>query len=151
MQLLRRRLRRPAHPGRTELSRQGLVLFAKRADVHRATPVPGHLNDDVRRGSESIEPQALAGLHPAEPQGAVADEARTEQWRRFLVTKDVGNRVGVVRGHHGVFRIASVHVITRKARLKTQILLLTEAELTRSTRLLQPGDADTVSFLDCPD
>src|SRR5881397_2454000 len=104
-------------PG-TGVARCTSALFAKRADVHRATPVPGHLNDDVRRGSESIEPQALAGLHPAEPQGAVADDARTEQWRRFLVTKDVGNRVGVVRRYHGVFRIASVHVVPGKARLK---------------------------------
>src|SRR2546425_689469 len=150
MQLLGRRLRRTAHPDRPELTRQGLVLFAKRADVHRAAPVPGHLNDDVRRSPEPIEPQALAGLHSAEPQGAVADDARAEQWRRFLVTKDVRNRVGVIRGHHGVFRIAPVHVVPGKARLKTQILLLAEAELTRSTRMLQPGDADTVSFLDRP-
>src|SRR3989475_830943 len=67
VQLLRGRLCRAAHPGRPQLPRQGSVFFAKGADVHRAAPVQGYLNGDVRRRAEPIDPQTLAGLHSAEP------------------------------------------------------------------------------------
>src|SRR2546429_9322675 len=55
-----------------------------------------HLNGDVRRRAEPVEPQALAGLHSAEPQRAVADDARAEQGRSEEHTSELQSRLHLV-------------------------------------------------------
>src|SRR5689334_25448713 len=106
------------------------MLRFQGTDIYLATPVTGNLDRNVGGRAKSIKTEPLTGLHPAEPQGSVTDDASTEERRRFLIGKRGGNRIGKGCGHHGVFGIAAIDLIAGEARCQAQVLSAAPAILT---------------------
>ena len=81
-----------ARPLAAELERERRGRVVSRPDEAEHAPpfVSRHLDDDVRRGAEAVEPEPLGVAR--EPERAVADQPGAEEGRRLQVVVFVGHR-----------------------------------------------------------
>ena len=73
---------------------------------HPSAFVDRHLGDDVRRGAEAVQADALGVA--GGPERAKADQARTEQRCELLVARPVGQREAVAGVRHDLLGVAAV-------------------------------------------
>src|SRR5205823_11178504 len=108
-------------PFRSQPAGEVLLLdVTRRGEREDATAlVAGNLGDDVRRVAKAIEtnPLRVAG----QPQGAIADQSRAEQWRRLQVR--IVLRQGKTEALIGdeVLGIAAIEVVAGEFRLQAQV------------------------------
>ncbi len=145
VELLRRARERVAGPGGSEGAGERLSLGVVRASAGEdpAALGDGDLADDVRRGAEAVEADALAVA--GEPERAVADEPRAEQRRSLLVRIAGGNREAVALVGDGELRVAAVEVVAGEAGAVAEVLAPCEAEPALAARPPEPRDADPVA------
>src|SRR5439155_643720 len=107
---------------RAERARQLLALVVPRAREREDAPplVAGNLGDDVRRGSEAVEPEPLAVAR--QPQRAVADQPGAEQRRELQRRLVVRQPEAVARVGDRGLRVAAVQVVAREAGAQAEVL-----------------------------
>jgi hypothetical protein len=127
------------------------MLSLERTDVDLAAPVSRDLDGDVRRRAESVQPKPLTRFDSAEPQRAIANDARAEQRRCILVRKDRWDRVGESRGDDGILRIPAIDLIAGKPRSLAQVFPPACTEFTLFAGPLKPGYPDTIPFSEVKD
>jgi hypothetical protein len=147
VQFVRRLVHRAADPHRAQFMGQRPMLFLERTNIHRTTPRTRNLNRDMRARAEPIEAEALARLDTAEPQGAIPDDAGTQQRCRFLVREPRRQRICVTSRHDRIVRIAAVDLVAGEGRAQAQILPAAQTKLASAAGRLQPGNADPIAFL----
>src|SRR5438477_7417568 len=96
-------------------------------DVHFTAEMARELDQQVGRGTESIEPEAIAFLNSAEPIRAVANDSCAEQRGSMFVGKYFWNQVSEVFADTGELRVASVDVIAGEASVIAEIFETTLA------------------------
>src|SRR5581483_7283034 len=134
-----------ACPDRAPFPGKPLVFSAAREDVYFTSPVPRHLDTNVRTSAIAVQPKPLATLQVREADRAVADNARAQQWRSLDIRKLIGQWDGKLLRHGGIFRIATLRRIAREARVLTQVFLTAPAIFANATRLMQPGNTNSRS------
>src|SRR5882672_3210684 len=115
---------------------------AARRDVDGAVVKAGDLDDDVRRGTEAVEAEALALPNAAPLVGAVADDAGAKERRQRRRRNCRRQRVGERRGHDDVIRVPPVDVPAGESRRETEVFVAQEAEAAAAARRIEPGYAD---------
>ena len=113
--------------------------------VHFTSPVAGNLNGDVGGRTKAIHAKPLPRLNPAEPQGAIPDDAGTGGAVPLLQRKIRRNRIGKRGRDHCIFGVPAVDLIAGEAGGQTQIFPAAPAMLTLTTSALQPGDAHSLA------
>jgi hypothetical protein len=124
-----------------------LVGPAPGKDIDLTVPVYSHLDSDMCRSTESIQSQPLTGLDLAEPQGPIAYNPRTQEWRGFFLREDLRNDVCKCLGDNDVFRIPAVNAVAGEAGFLTQILFFLLAVPAFAADGIQPGHAYSVSHI----
>src|SRR5918994_2116209 len=89
----------------------------------------------------SVPPRSSAARATGPPQGAVADDAGTQERCRVLVVEAVGHLVGVGLVDDGPLGVAAVRVPAGEARIGTQVLAPAPAPAAAAAGVAQPGDA----------
>ena len=105
--------------------------------------MPRDLRDDVRGGPEAVEadPPRVAG----HPQRAVADEARAQPGREFLVREAVRKREAIARVGQRELRVAAVDRIAGEARRVAEIFASGDAVSALAARPREPRNADALA------
>ena len=119
------------------------VVAGAREREHPAPLVAGDLADDVRRGAEAVEAEALGVA--GHPQGAVADEPRAQQRRGLEVRVAVGDREAEALVGDRVLGEAAVEVAAGEARAVAQVLAARAAVAARAAGPAQPRHADALA------
>ena len=101
--------------------------IAAREHEDLASPMPRHLNGQMRRGTEAKQSQPLPGPHAREPQRAIPNDAGAQQRGGVRVVERPGQRIHVVGPRHQVLRVSPVHVIAGEHDLSAQVLFTTPA------------------------
>ena len=96
----------------------------------------------MRRVAKAIEtnPLRVAG----QPQGAIADQSRAEQWRRLQVRIVLRQWKTEALIGDEVLRIAAIEVIAGEFRLQAQVLETAPAEAAGFVNESEPGHADSL-------
>ena len=104
-----------AGPVGAEAAGEGLALLVAGLGEGEDAPalVFRHLADDVRRGAEAVEAEALGVAGQA--QRAVADQPGAEQRRRLQVGEALGYREAEALVGDGVLGVAAVDVVAGEA------------------------------------
>src|SRR5262249_49452602 len=108
VELLGRRALRVAGPGGAELEREtlrGLVAAAREREQLAASSAR-ELREQMRRCAEPVEAEVAAVARGLV--GAIADQARAEQWSSVRVVVAIGNAKAVARIRDYVVRVAAV-------------------------------------------
>ena len=147
VELLRPRLVRRARPLAAELERErrGRVVPGPDEAEHAPPFVPGHLDDDVGRGAEAVEPEPLGVAREAER--AVADQPGAEERRRLQVVVGVRDRQAVALVGDHPLRVAAVEVVAREAGRLAEVLAAREAIAAGAVRPAEPRDAEPAPVL----
>ena len=103
----------------------------------------GDLADDVRRGAEAVQPQALGVA--GQTQRAVADQPGAEKRRGLQIGESVRDREAEAMVGHSELGEAAVDVVTREARVVAEVLAAAGAVAALTVRPAQPGNADAVA------
>jgi hypothetical protein len=111
--------------------------------VHIATVVPGHLQQNVSSGAETVDAESTSA--PRHAVRAVADESGAQERRRVHVVVRVKEGEGDARVRRGVLGVPAVTVTAGEPRVPTKVLLARGAVHTRATHVAQPQDADSHS------
>src|SRR6266480_6866320 len=117
---------------------------------HIHLPVPGHLNRNVRRCSETIKAEASTRFDPGEPQRPEPDDSRAEQRCGLFIWKFCWNGVDEILRCNDVFCITAIRAVAREHRVVTKIFRVCLAILAGSIRPMKPGDADAVADPEAP-
>ena len=96
---------------------------APRAHVDLAFPVNSQLDDDddVRRGSESIEAQRFSFLQVATAQCGITYDARAQEGGRLSGGNAGGHGVDAIFRSGHVLRIAAIDIVAGEERLHTKV------------------------------
>ncbi len=108
-------MRNPARSRRPESKRE-----------HLAALVARDLRDDVRRGSEAVNPESLRVARFA--QASISDQTRAEERGGGHIFEVVWNRKTETRVCHGVFRVTAVNRVAGEAGAFTKIFAVRQAE-----------------------
>ena len=119
--------------------------------INITTLVPGELENDMRRGSETVKAQAFAGPDIAQPQRSIADDASAEQGRGFDVRKLIWQPVRKGFGNEGGLGISSVCVIARKTGLLAEVLEAPATVQADAAGRVEPRNPDTITLVELPD
>lgn len=92
-----------------------------RAHGNLSFPVKSLLDDDVRRGSESMETQRFSFLQVAAAQWAITDNARAQEGGILSGGNAGGHRVDEIFRSGHVLRIAAVDIVAGEVRLHTKV------------------------------
>ena len=130
---------------RAQCQRQLARGDTSRHDVHLGALRKCDLRGDVCAAPEPVNAKPPTRRQVGTQQGAIADDACTQQWRQFGVRVTRGQRVRESRWNRGEFGVTPVGVPTGVARLRAQVLLSTNAELAYPAGMAQPCDADTIT------
>src|SRR4029434_7204306 len=79
-----------------------------------------------------------------EPQRAVADQPRAQQWRRFDVIEALRDCEAIALGGSSQFGVAAIDLVTGEAGLVAQIFSAAAAIFAHAARPPEPGHADPV-------
>src|SRR5581483_1688128 len=109
---------------------------------HAAFPMLEHLDRDMGRAAEAVEPDSCARTDVGAADRAIADYPGAHQRRRRLVAERVGNRVSEVLADDGILRVAAVVIVAGEARVGAEILAAAPAICARAAGFAQPGHPD---------
>lgn len=109
------------------------------------------LDGQVGGGAEAEEADGLAVFDLAEPQGAIADDAGTQEGCGVEVVERVGEQMGEGGGNGHIFGIAAVDIQAGPKGLFAEVFEAACAERAGSAGFPQPGDTDAVADLEAAD
>src|SRR3954467_13024967 len=95
--------------------------FAASEDGDLASQRSGELNDDVGRGAEAVEPNAISSLRSAQSKTAIADDACAQQRRSVFVREVWRDGVSEVFVDDRELGVAAVHVVACEMRVLAKI------------------------------
>ncbi len=147
----RRQLARITGPDRaqrtSEILRGHIARAAEGIDI---APLPArHLHDDMRRGTEAVQPETLAvtGLDQRTPADQPGAEQRCQRHGIALLAEGKGEaRVG-----HHVFGIAARPRVTGELRRVAEVFLGVLAIAAGAAGMPEPGNADPLAQLETAD
>src|SRR5262249_50882924 len=105
----------------------------------------GDLRGEVSAAPEPVYTQPAAGWQLGAQQGAVSDDAGTQQRRELAVAVPARQVMGVSRWDGGEFGVTTVRVPAGVTRLGTTVLAPPPAVRAHPAGMTQPGDADPIA------
>ncbi len=131
----------PARPRRAQLARERLspVVAGARECVDLPSLVDRHLADLMGGRAEAVQAQARCVAR--QPQGAVADQAAAQQWRRLHVGELVGQLQAEALIRDRLLGESPVDVTAGEARADAQVLAPAGAIPALPVGPTQPGNA----------
>jgi hypothetical protein len=133
---VRERVRAPAPPGQY---------------VDRRTLRKRHLGGQVRRSAEAVDAELATGWQRRPSKRSIADDAGAQERRQLVVRIARRQRVGVSRWDDRVLGVSAVGVPAGVAGERTQVLGIPPAVPASTTGPAQPGDADSLPWLEAGD
>lgn len=115
-----------------------------------APPMLEHLDREVRRAAEAVEPDGRTRDDAGALDSPKSDDARAEQRRGVLVIDIRRQRIGKILADHRELGVAAVVVPPGKQRVGTEVLAAFAAVGADTTGLAQPRHPDAVSRLEAP-
>ncbi len=145
-----RAVRGALHRGRPEPGRQLPRGRAPRHHVDSRTARERDLGGQMGAAAEAVDAERAARGQRGTQQRVIADDARAQQRRQFLVAISARQRQREVRGDGGEFGIAAVGVPAGVARVRAQVLRAAQAEPATPAGVAQPGDPHAVPDRETP-
>lgn len=113
-----------------------------REDIDAALPVACNLDRQMSGGAKAEQSQAFAAAHIREPQGAIPNDARAQQWCCLDIRERRRQRIDVVSAGHHVLGVPAVDVIPGEHDLRAEVFLTALAGLAFTAGGIEPGCPD---------
>src|SRR6202050_4717586 len=102
----------------------------------------------MRRAAESIKAHRHARLDRRALDGAVSNDSRAQQRRRFFIAKRVGNAIREVFSNRRAFGVSTIVIVAGEFRVGAEVLAPAFAVDAGAASLAQPCDADALPDLE---
>ena len=124
------------------------MLAAARHHEHLASPIPRHLQRDMRRTAEAIKPDRRIGLDAGPLHRAIADDPGAQQRRGFLIAQPLRQAVGEILAHDRVLGVSAVMILSGEAGVGAEVFVAAPAIDAGAAGLAQPRDSDPLAGLE---
>jgi hypothetical protein len=113
--------------------------------MHVASLVTSQLKHQVRRPAEAVQAKALATFHATQSVRTKTDYPGAKERGRLLIGKGGRDGMNEIRTHDHIVGVAAVDVVSREARLLTQVFGTSGAVRADAIGEVQPGNPHTLA------